>query len=347
MRANPVASLFFEDCRIAADHCLGKPGQGLKIGLTALDTGRIGVAAQALGIAQAAFEESLAYAKARQQFNQPISRFQTIQNYLADMAVQIDASRLLVHRAAARRALEAALQIKADRTSGPVRITAVSMGPPMAEEVLYEARALGADRGVLLTDPCMAGADTCMTAVILGKFIKNHCPDAGLILCGSMSSDSETAQVGPQLAEDLDIPAIGYARRLELVDGCIRVERHVDDFLELMEMDLPGLVTIDHAGESDRYTPRYVALGGVEAAFNTGNIQVMNRQALGLDHAFNALKHSPTKIMDVYSPVTEKKGRVLTGAVKKMVDTLFDDYGKIISSAMGKDLKTHDHEEDV
>jgi electron transfer flavoprotein beta subunit len=89
-----------------------------------------------------------------------------------------------------------------------------------------------------------------------------------------------------------------------------------------------------------------VALGGVEAAFNTGGIQVMNRRALGLDHAFNALRHSPTKIMDVYSPVTEKKGRVLTGAVKKMVDTLFDDYGKIISSAMGKDLKTHDHEED-
>lgn len=101
MRANPVASLFFEDCPIAADQCLGNPGQGLKIGLTALDTGRIGIAAQALGIAQAAFEESVSYAKARQQFNQPISRFQTIQNYLADMAVQIDASRLLLHRAAA------------------------------------------------------------------------------------------------------------------------------------------------------------------------------------------------------------------------------------------------------
>jgi electron transfer flavoprotein alpha subunit len=166
----------------------------------------------------------------------------------------------------------------------------------------------------------MAGADTCMTAVILGKFIKNHCPDAGLILCGSMSSDSETAQVGPQLAEDLDIPAIGYARRLELVDGGIRVERHVDDFLELMEMDLPGLVTIDHAGESDRYTPRFVALGGVEAAFNTGNIQVMNRRALGLDHAFNALKHSPTKIMDVYSPVTEKKSRVTLQILARATD---------------------------
>ncbi|MDT8377902.1 MAG: electron transfer flavoprotein subunit beta/FixA family protein [Desulfotignum sp.] len=246
-----------------------------------------------------------------------------------------------------RRALEAALQIKADPASGPVRITVVSMGPPMAKEVLYEARALGADQGVLLTDSCMAGADTCMTAMILGAFIRNHCPDAGLILCGSMSSDSETAQVGPQLAEELDIPAIGYARRLELGCRCIRVARHVDDFMELMEMDLPGLVTIDHAAESDRYAPRYVTLGGVEAAFNTGGIQVMDGRALGLEKEFNALKASPTKIMEVYSPLTQKEGRVLTGAVKKMVDTLFDDYGKIISSAMGKDLKTHDHEEDL
>jgi len=101
MRANPVASLFFEDCAIPENHCLGTMGQGLKIGLSALDTGRIGIAAQALGIARAAFDEAVSYAKARQQFNQPISRFQTIQNYLADMAVQIDASRLLVYRAAA------------------------------------------------------------------------------------------------------------------------------------------------------------------------------------------------------------------------------------------------------
>ena len=101
MRANPVSSLFFEECCIPADHLLGKPGQGIKIGLTALDTGRIGIAAQALGIAQAAFEDALSYAKERQQFNSPISRFQTIQNYLADMATSIDASRLLLYRAAA------------------------------------------------------------------------------------------------------------------------------------------------------------------------------------------------------------------------------------------------------
>ncbi|MCP4721682.1 MAG: acyl-CoA dehydrogenase, partial [Desulfobacteraceae bacterium] len=101
MRANPVSSLFFEDCKVPKGNLLGKPGQGLKIGLSGLDTGRIGIAAQALGIAQAAFEESVSYAKERQQFNKPISRFQTIQNYLADMATNIDAARLLVHRAAA------------------------------------------------------------------------------------------------------------------------------------------------------------------------------------------------------------------------------------------------------
>ncbi|MCP4115551.1 MAG: acyl-CoA dehydrogenase [Desulfobacteraceae bacterium] len=101
MRANPVSSLFFEDCRVPADNLLGKPGQGLKIGLAGLDAGRIGIAAQALGIAQAAFDDSVSYARERQQFNKPISRFQTIQNYLADMATRIDASRLLLYRAAA------------------------------------------------------------------------------------------------------------------------------------------------------------------------------------------------------------------------------------------------------
>ncbi|WP_413835681.1 acyl-CoA dehydrogenase family protein [Desulfobacula sp.] len=101
MRANPVSSLFFEDCKVPETNLLGKMGQGMKIGLIALDTGRIGIAAQALGIAQAAFESSISYAKERQQFNKPLSKFQTIQNYLAEMATKIDASRLLVYRAAA------------------------------------------------------------------------------------------------------------------------------------------------------------------------------------------------------------------------------------------------------
>lgn len=99
MRANPVSSLFFEDCRVPAAHLLGRPGEGLKIGLAALDTGRIGIAAQALGIAQAAFDAALKYSRERQQFGRSISSFQTIQNYLADMSTEIDAGRLLLYRA--------------------------------------------------------------------------------------------------------------------------------------------------------------------------------------------------------------------------------------------------------
>jgi len=101
MRSNPVSSIFLEDCRVPAENLLGRLGDGIKIGLTALDTGRIGVAAQALGIAQAAFEASVKYSQERQQFKRPISAFQTIQNYLADMATEIDAARLLLYRACA------------------------------------------------------------------------------------------------------------------------------------------------------------------------------------------------------------------------------------------------------
>ncbi len=101
MRSNPVSSLFLEDCRVPKSNLLGELGDGIKIGLTALDTGRIGVAAQALGIAQAAFDAAVKYSQERQQFKRPISSFQTIQNYLADMATEIDAARLLLYRACA------------------------------------------------------------------------------------------------------------------------------------------------------------------------------------------------------------------------------------------------------
>ena len=101
MRANPVSSLFLEDCRVPETNMLGRPGSGIRIALETLDTGRLGIAAQALGIAQAAFEDSVRYSKERQQFRKPISSFQTIQNYLADMATEIDAGRLLLYRACA------------------------------------------------------------------------------------------------------------------------------------------------------------------------------------------------------------------------------------------------------
>jgi alkylation response protein AidB-like acyl-CoA dehydrogenase len=100
MRSNPVSSIRLYDCRVPVKNLVGKEGMGLRIGLMALDTGRIGIAAQALGIAQAAFEESVRYTKERHQFGVAISKHQAIQAMIADMATQIDAARLMVYRAA-------------------------------------------------------------------------------------------------------------------------------------------------------------------------------------------------------------------------------------------------------
>jgi alkylation response protein AidB-like acyl-CoA dehydrogenase len=100
LRSSDTASLSFDDCRVPAANRLGAEGDGFRIALKTLDGGRIGIAAQALGIAQGCLEESLAHAKERRQFGRPISRFQAIRWMLADMATEIDAARLMTFRAA-------------------------------------------------------------------------------------------------------------------------------------------------------------------------------------------------------------------------------------------------------
>ncbi len=100
VNASGTTELAFEEMRVPAAHRLGAEGEGFKIAMATLDGGRIGIAAQAVGIAQAAFEEALAYSRERQQFGRPIADFQAIQHYLADMATELDAGRLLTWKAA-------------------------------------------------------------------------------------------------------------------------------------------------------------------------------------------------------------------------------------------------------
>ncbi len=99
MRGNPVCPIILNDCRIPPENRLGEEGEGLKIALSTLGGGRIGIAAQALGIAQGSLEVSLKYAKERHQFGKAISQFGAIQNFLADMATRVEAARLLIYRA--------------------------------------------------------------------------------------------------------------------------------------------------------------------------------------------------------------------------------------------------------
>lgn len=103
VRANPVCSIRLYDCQVPLENLLGEEGMGLRIGMAGLDTGRIGIAAQAVGIGQAAFEESVKYSKQRYQFGVPIAKHEAISMMIADIATKLDAARLMVYRAAVLR----------------------------------------------------------------------------------------------------------------------------------------------------------------------------------------------------------------------------------------------------
>lgn len=233
-----------------------------------------------------------------------------------------------------RHALEAALSLKHQHGA---QVTVFTMGPEMAEEVLHEAIAMGADRGVLLTDKKMAGADTQATSLALARAIEKECPDFDLILCGIQTSDSETGQVGPQLMEELDIPGLAYVDKIELEGRLLRLQRVSDDFLETLEMDLPGLITIT----TRHYSPRYVPLAGLQHTFDQTEIIRLGIQDLGISPELAGIKGSPTKILNVHSPTAEKNNIILKGAARKIIEQLFENFDDKIGGALGKDVKEH------
>jgi len=138
------------------------------------------------------------------------------------------------------RALGAATALRAAHGG---EVVALTMGPPPAREALVHCLALGADRAVHLLDPLLAGSDTLATARALAAAIRREAPD--LVLLGRASVDAETGQVGPEVAELLDLPQVTAARRLDVDPGTRRftAERETDDGFETLEGPLPAVVT--------------------------------------------------------------------------------------------------------
>ena len=227
-------------------------------------------------------------------------------------------------------ALEAALQIKEQYSAS---ITAITMGPAAAREVLHEAIALGADRGIHLCDRAFAGSDTYATSTILSSAIKKECPDYDLILCGSYTSDSETGQVGPQIAEELDLPAVAYIEKMTINGRTLRVRRLVDNFRETLEMEFPALVTVS----LEKYKPRYTSLAGLENAFTGGNIISLNTRELGVN-TFSGIADSCTKVRKVFLRKANKENVLLQGTAANVVKEFLQTYENKISWATGKDI---------
>ena len=138
-------------------------------------------------------------------------------------------------------ALEEGVRLK-EKFGG--KVTAISMGPPQAADMLKDAISVGADEAILLSDMAFAGSDTLATAAALGKAIEKI-KTYDLIICGRQTIDGDTGQVGPELAENLGIPFIAYVSKIEEIsNGIIRVKRAVEDGYETIETSLPSVITV-------------------------------------------------------------------------------------------------------
>jgi electron transfer flavoprotein beta subunit len=204
-----------------------------------------------------------------------------------------------------RYALEAALQTK--RQHGG-RVTAITMGPPPAIEVLYEAIAHGVDRGILITDRRLAASDTLATAYTLAQTVR-YAGQPDILFCGLQTTDGDTAQVGPQLAERLGIPQVTYCEAFEIQEGILVARRAIEGGSQTVRVPLPVLVTVANTARRLAYPTlrgmqRVQRLMRDEAA-RAEVIQILSLDDIGADPDRCGLKGSPTIVA-----ATEKVGEM-------------------------------------
>ncbi len=210
-------------------------------------------------------------------------------------------------------AIEAALQIR-EKAGG--KVTVITMGPPQAEEALRESIAMGADDVRLISDRLFAGSDTWATSYTLYKAVLKL--GADIILCGKQAIDGDTAQVGPALAEYMNIPHISYVRKLEEVtETFIRVQRLMDDGYDVVESPLPVLLTV----VKEMNEPRLPSLKGKMAA-KKAVITKMTAQDIEAQEHNLGLKGSPTQVKNIFAPQAKGDRRVLEGSPEQQVDAL-------------------------
>jgi electron transfer flavoprotein beta subunit len=213
-----------------------------------------------------------------------------------------------------RHALEEAVALK-EKQGGTV--TAITMGPPQAEEVLRECIACGADEGVLVSDRSFAGADTWATVYTLAKAV-DTLGGFDLILCGKQAIDGDTAQVGPGLARRLRLPYAACVQKTRgITADSIDVERMMDDGYDVLRLPLPALVTV----VKDINEPRVASLKGKMKA-KKAEMQRFSAADIGADPQCVGLAGSPTQVVRVFSPEPRGDRKIFSGSVIEQVDQL-------------------------
>jgi len=213
-------------------------------------------------------------------------------------------------------ALEAAIDLKESHGG---KITVLSMGPPQAIDAISEAMGMGADEGILLSDRAFAGADTWATSTTLGKAIEKV-ENYDLVLCGRQAIDGDTAQIGPQVAEYLNLPQVSYAYDIEKVTKkSMVVKRRLEDGFEKILCPLPAVLTV--IGDMNR--PRYPHVARlIDACGEKAKIKIWNAANIGAQISDVGLEGSLTHVIKTFAPKFKRQGEMLQGDTETIVEEL-------------------------
>jgi electron transfer flavoprotein beta subunit len=202
-------------------------------------------------------------------------------------------------------AVEEGVRLK-EQTDG--KVTAISMGIPAVADLLKQTIGLGVDEAVLLSDRAFAGADSLATSYALSKGIEKI-GGVDLIICGKQATDGDTAQVGPSLAEKLNIPHTTYVKKIEEIrEGYIRCERMTDDGYEVIEMTLPAVITV----VKEINEPRLPSIKGMMRA-KKAVVNVWTADDIGADKDLCGLNGSPTQVVKTFVPTHNVNSEMIEG----------------------------------
>ncbi len=203
-------------------------------------------------------------------------------------------------------AIETALRIK-EQNGGTIKV--ISMGPPQAKEVIKEAFMMGADEGALVSDRKFAGADVLATAYTLSQGVRKM-GNFDLILCGKQTTDGDTAQVGPEMAEYLEIPHIANVLKIiELKGKSVVVEMDMPNTLEIAEIQFPCLLTV----EKDIFQPRLPSYRR-KVSTKDREIQIITLNDFeDQDEKRYGLTGSPTQVERIFPPSVNNDRETWTG----------------------------------
>lgn len=213
-----------------------------------------------------------------------------------------------------RPALEAALQLK-ESVGGSV--TVLTMGPPVSMEVLAEARAMGVDKAVLISDRALAESDTLVTSKVLATAIAGL-GEFDFVFFGTRTADSDTGQVGPQTAALLNIPFVSRIKEIALKDDHWGVQRTMDAWEERWQVDAPAAVTVDPRA----YSPRPVGLVGISRVYDQPDIEQWTLVDLQLGPRAVGLDGSPTRVAALEKIKRKRACQMLEGEPQAQVEEL-------------------------